>query len=332
MSRQPHPLRRRGLPTLGLLTLAALLSLAVALTQGSADIPPSQVWELLWSSPTGNDSIIVRELRLPRALAAFTVGGLLALAGALMQVLLRNPLGDPYVLGVSGGAAVAVLAAMLLGLPALWQAPMAFGGALFSMLLVFALARASDWTSNRLLLTGIVVAAGWSALISFVLSLSPPIRLPGMLFWLMGDLSDAPTPTLGLAVLLVGLLLSLAMARDLNLSSHSEDHAHALGVNSQRLRPLLYLLASLLTAVAVTLAGAVGFVGLIAPHMVRLISGSDHRIVLPGSVLLGGSLLTLADTLARTVIAPQQLPVGVLTALIGVPVFLILLGRGRVMK
>jgi len=327
MTRPAHPLLRRGLPTLLLLALAALASLLIATTQGSADIPLPRIWQLLWVNDGSSEYLIVHELRLERGLAAFAVGGLLALAGTLMQVLLRNPLGDPYVLGVSGGAASAVLGAMLLGLPAFWQTPLAFGGALLSMLLVFALARSSRWTSNHLLLTGIVVAAGWSALISFVLSLSPPIRLPGMLFWLMGDLSDAPPPTIGLLVLLLGLLLGLAIARDLNLSSQGELRARALGVDTRRLLFLVYGLASLLTAVAVTLAGAVGFVGLVAPHLVRLLAGSDHRIVLPGAVLLGGALLTAADTLARTLIAPQQLPVGVLTALIGVPVFLFLLNR-----
>jgi len=196
-----HPLLKHGLPTLLLLALVAAASLLFALTQGSADIPLSRVWQLLWRDDGSTEHLIIHELRLGRGLVAFAVGGLLAVAGALMQVLLRNPLGDPYVLGVSGGAASAVLGAMLLGLPAFWQTPLAFGGALLSMLLVFALARSNRWNSNHLLLTGIVVAAGWSALISFVLSLAPPIRLPGMLFWLMGDLSDAPSPAIGLLVI-----------------------------------------------------------------------------------------------------------------------------------
>lgn len=327
MIRPAHPLLKRGLPTLLLLALIAAASLLFALTQGSADIPLPRVWQLLWQDDGSTGHLIVHELRLGRGLVAFAVGGLLAVAGALMQVLLRNPLGDPYVLGVSGGAASAVLGAMLLGLPVIWQTPLAFGGALLSTLLVFALARSRRWSSNHLLLTGIVVAAGWSALISFVLSLAPPVRLPGMLFWLMGDLSDAPSPTSGLLVLLLGLLLGLAIARDLNLSSQGELRAKALGVDTRRLQFLVYVLTSLLTAVAVTLAGAVGFVGLIAPHLVRLLAGSDHRIVLPGAALLGGALLTAADTLARTLVAPQQLPVGVLTALLGVPVFLLLLNR-----
>lgn len=327
MTRPTHPLLSRGLPTLLALLLAALAGLLFTLTQGSADIPLARIWQLLWHDDGSVEHLIIHQLRLSRGLSAFAVGGLLALAGALMQVLLRNPLGDPYVLGVSGGAASAVLAAMLLGLPVFWHPPLAFGGALFSMLLVFSLARRGNWTGNRLLLTGVVVAAGWSALISFVLSLSPPVRLPGMLFWLMGDLSDAPPPGPGLLLLLLGLLIGLGLARDLNLGSQGELRARSLGVDTRRLQWLVYGLASLLTAVAVSLAGAVGFIGLVAPHLVRLLAGSDHRIVLPGAVLLGGTLLTAADTLARSMIAPQQLPVGVLTALLGVPVFLFLLNR-----
>jgi len=173
--------------------------------------------------------------------------------------------------------------------------------------------------------SGVVVAAGWAALISFVLSLSPPVRLPGMLFWLMGDLGGAAAPALPLAVLGAGLVLGLLVAPDLNLSVHGEARALALGVEVKRLQTLVYVLASLLTAVAVSVAGAIGFVGLIIPHMIRLLGGRDHRVLLPAAALLGGTLLTLADTAARTLAAPIQLPVGVLTALLGVPVFLVLL-------
>jgi iron complex transport system permease protein len=324
-----HPLLERGLPLLLGLGLLAAAALALALSSGSADIPAARVWTLLWQDQPGVEQRILTELRLPRALSAFAVGGLLALAGALMQVLLRNPLGDPYVLGVSGGAAAAVLLSLLVGAGALWQPPAAFGGALFSMLLVFALGRRGGWQVTRLLLTGVVMAAGWAALISFLLSISPPQQLPGMLFWLMGDLSDARSPLLPLGVLGAGLAIALALATDLNVSTLGSQRAAALGVRPARLRLAIYLLTSLLTAAAVTVAGAVGFVGLITPHMVRLAGGSDHRILLPGAVLLGGSLLLLADTAARTLIAPQQLPVGVLTALLGVPVFLWLLQRSH---
>lgn len=321
-----HPLSR-SLPVLWLILLAAVASLLISLFTGSAPIDPLEVIELLWRDDNSVNHQIIHELRLPRGLSAFAVGGVLGLAGGLMQVLIRNPLGDPYILGISGGAAVAVLATMLLGGSIAWQAPAAFGGALFSTLLVFLLAHRGSWYTTRLLLTGIVIAAGWSALISFILSLSPPMQLPGMLFWLMGDLSDALSPGLPLVVLLVGLVISWRMAPQLNLATHGDLRAAALGVNTRRLHGWIYLLASLLTAAAVTVAGAVGFIGLISPHIVRLLAGSDNRVVLPGAALVGGSLLLLADTAARTLMSPLQLPVGVLTAMIGVPVFLVLLNH-----
>lgn len=329
MTQQVRQPLKKGLPVLIGLLLVSLATLIHGLSSGSAEIPFTDVWHLLWHDETSVRHQIIHELRLPRVLSAFAVGGVLALAGTLMQVLLRNPLGDPYVLGISGGAATAVMMAMLLGVSSLWYTPMAFAGAMISMLLVFALARSSSWDTSRLLLTGVVMAAGWSAIISFILSLSPAMRLPGMIFWLMGDLSDALSPTIPLTGLIVGLTLSLLLARDLNLAIRGELQAAALGVNMKQLQIGIYLLASGLTATAVALAGAVGFVGLIVPHMVRRLTGSDHRLVLPGSALLGGSLLVWADTIARTLIAPRQLPVGVLTAMIGVPVFLLLLHRLR---
>jgi iron complex transport system permease protein len=322
-----HPLRNK-FPLLGLLLVIAFISLATSLVTGSVHIAPGELWTLLWYDDGSSHYRIIHELRLPRTFSAFGVGGVLALAGLLMQALLRNPLADPYILGVSGGAAVAVLGAILLGLPFAWQAPMAFGGALASILLLFGLAHSGNWNTTRLLLTGVVLAAGWSALISFVLSLSPPVQLPGMLFWLMGDLSDALNPGLPLTVLGIGLLLSLWLAPALNLARLGTLRAAALGVRMRSLHIFIYLLASLLTAAAVSIAGAIGFIGLISPHMLRLVAGSDHRILVPGAALLGGSLLVLADTAARTIIAPMQLPVGVLTALFGVPLFLFLLNRG----
>ena len=319
-----HPLRPK-LPLLLLLLLLAAGALVFSISFGSVSIPAARIWTLLWQDDQSTAHIIIHQLRLPRSLSAFAVGALLGLAGALMQVLLRNPLGDPYILGISGGAAAAVLGAMLLGLPLMWHAPAATMGAMLSMLMVFALARRGSWNTTRLLLTGIVVAAGWAALISFVLSLSPPTRLPGMLFWLMGDLSDALSPTLPLLVLGAGLLASLWLSPRLNLAARGELRAATLGINIRQLHGWIYVLASVLTAAAVTVAGAVGFIGLISPHLVRLLAGSDHRIVLPGAALAGGTLLVLADTAARTLIAPMQLPVGVLTAMLGVPVFLFLL-------
>lgn len=319
----------RAALTLGVLLAAAALSLITAAKTGSVGVSWADTWTALMAPRGGTAATVIWELRLPRAVAAFVTGGLLALAGALMQVLLRNPLADPYVLGVSGGASVGALAAMVLGLGAAFVSGGALAGALLSMVLVFGLAHGrGGWTPARLLLTGIVVASGWSAVISFLLALGPERELRGMLFWLMGDLGHAGWPPWRGLILLAGLMVAFGLARPLNLLARGELQARVLGVAVTPLRYALFGLASLLTAAAVTLAGSVGFVGLVVPHMLRLAVGSDHRLLLPGSVLLGGTLLTFADVLARTLLAPQQLPVGVFSAVIGVPLFLFLLNRG----
>lgn len=319
----------RPLPLLLLLTALALISLLAALSLGGAKIGPGELFRILTGHGDGIPAQVILELRLPRALAAFAVGGMLALAGAQMQVLLGNPLADPYILGTSGGAATGALLAMLLGAASLMINLAALAGALLSTLLVFGLAHGrGPWSPNRLLLTGVVIAAGWGALISFILSIAPQHNLPGMLFWLMGDLSHGGHWLTGMLLLIAVLLLNLPAARNLNLLARGDRQAAALGVTVPGQRLQLYFGASLLTAGAVAIGGSVGFVGLVVPHLLRLIGGSDHRWLLPGSVLAGGSLLLLADTLARTLFAPQQLPVGVLTALLGVPLFLFLLQRG----
>ncbi|MDO8933223.1 MAG: iron ABC transporter permease [Rhodocyclaceae bacterium] len=295
---------------------------------GSFAVAPGAVLQAVLGGGDGVGAEVVIKLRLPRAVGAFACGGLLALAGALMQVLLRNPLADPYVLGISGGAGVGALGAMLFGLPLLFVHGGAFAGALAAMLLVFGLAHGdSSWTQARLLLTGVIVAAGCGAAVALILSVAPDHQLHGMLFWLMGDAGQIVTPWPPLLVLLAGLAAALPFAREMNLLARGEALAATLGVAVPRLRFLLYVLASLLTATAVTSAGSIGFVGLVVPHLMRLALGNDQRLLLPASAVAGGILLTLADTLARTVVAPQQLPVGVLTALIGVPAFLFLLTR-----
>ena len=315
---------------------ASLAAFAFALATGSTRLAPLELLQALVSpSDTLAGEIVVR-LRLPRALAAFAVGGLLALAGALMQVLLRNPLADPYVLGLSGGAAVGALAAMLGGLGALAVNFAASAGALLSIALVFALAR-RDFVrqqirgtvdaSPRLLLTGVIMAAGWGALITLMLTLAPEARLRGMLFWLMGDLNGAESWAPALLALVLALAVSYPAARELNVLLRGEALAHALGVRVAPLRRMIYIVASVATALAVTTAGAIGFVGLVVPHALRLALGNDQRVLLPASALAGGTLLLLADTAARSVLAPQQLPVGVITALLGVPAFMFLLAR-----
>jgi iron complex transport system permease protein len=312
------------------LVLAAPVSVLLALLCGSVAVDGSTLLAILTGEQTGSTAAVVLDLRLPRAMTAFAIGGLLALSGALLQVLLRNPLADPYILGVSGGAGAAALVSILLGAGGAWIAGNAFLGSLLSMFIVFSLSRGRGaWTQTRLLLTGVVTAAGWSALISFLLIISPQASVHGMLFWLMGDLSHARQPGLGNGLLLFGLFVGFLLARPLNLLARGELTAAALGEQPSRLRIAVYFLASLLTAGAVTLAGSIGFVGLIIPHVLRLLGITDHRWLLPNTVLLGGSFLVLADSLARSALAPMQLPVGVITALLGVPVFLYLLARTR---
>jgi iron complex transport system permease protein len=310
-----------------LLALSAI-SLLAAVSAGSAGADPFAAWQSLAGNADPTLREIIIELRMPRALAAYGTGAALALAGAVLQVLLRNPLADPYILGTSGGAAVAALLALLAGASGLVLNGAAFAGAMASTLLVFSLVRSSaDHSPGRLLLTGVVIAAGWGAAISLILALAPDRNLRGMLFWLMGDFSYAAQPLPALVLSLCAVALGVFLAPTLNLLAAGEQQAALLGVAVKPARTGLYLLSSLLTAAAVTTAGTVGFVGLVIPHLVRQIGGADHRWVVPGSALAGGSLLVIADTLARTVAAPQQLPVGAITALLGVPIFLVLLRR-----
>lgn len=311
-----------------LLMLLALsvLGFLISLSSGSAGLGIGEVLRQLLQPDAGLQNQILFDLRIPRSVAAFVAGALLAMSGVIMQVLLRNPLADPYILGISGGAAVAALATILLGMGAYWISQSAFLGALFSVLIVFGLARSSHrWSATRLILTGVVVSAGWGAIINILLTTSSNNSVYSMLFWLMGDLSQSRVGGFDITVLLSGFLLMMYYGRALNVLSRGDLQAAALGVPVGRLKLILYFTASLLTACAVTIAGSIGFVGLVTPHILRMLGARDHRILLPSSVLLGGSFLMIADSVARTIVAPQQLPVGVLTALIGVPAFLLIL-------
>src|SRR5574343_655845 len=282
------PTRRRAFLILLGLSLLALLSIGLALMAGSLKVPPGEVLAALLGQEGGTGDIVL-QLRLPRALAGFACGGLLALAGALMQVLLRNPLAGPCVPRISGRARVGAVFGMLPGFSVLGVDSLAFAGAFAAMLLVFGLAHGDgSWTQTRLMLTGVIVAAGCGALVALMLTIADEHKLRGMLFWLMGDLGQSGQWWPALLTLAVALLCAMPFARELNLLARGLLQAQALGVSVGRLRYAIYLLASLATAASVTTAGSIGFVGLIAP---------------------------------------QQLPVGVLTALIGVPVFLFLLSR-----
>lgn len=319
-------LRLRPTILLTSLFVLSLASLLFSLMSGSIEVSAAEIFAALFNDDSELNAQVIREIRWPRTLAGFTVGALLAMSGVIMQVLLRNPLADPYILGISGGAAVGALSAILLGLGGLWLTNAAFAGALLSILLVFGIAnRFGQWSVTRLLLTGVVISAGWGAVINVLLTTSSTNTVQSMLFWLMGDLSQSQVGSAHGSLLIAGLVLALLCSRSLNVLVRGELVAASLGVNIKPLRIGLYFAASVFTAAAVTVAGSVGFVGLIIPHMLRMLGARDHRLLFPAAILLGGSFLVVADSLARSIVAPQQLPVGVVTAIIGVPSFLIIL-------
>jgi iron complex transport system permease protein len=315
-------------PLIIVLVLVAAGSLFIALLFGTFPISPAQVFDSIVLPTPGIVDDVIWKLRLPRVLAAFACGGLLATSGVLLQVLLRNPLADPYILGISGGTALGALTAVLFGAGVAGSNLAALAGALGAIAIVFGLSfRAGDWNLHRLLLTGVVLSAGFTALISLLLTLAPQAQLRGMLFWLMGDLSHADASGSAWLVLALVVLVFTLKSRSLNALALGALKARALGVAVGGLQSAIYFGAAVATVAAVLLGGSIGFVGIMVPHALRLAGVNDHRWLLPASALVGGSFVALADTFARTVWAPQQLPVGVFTALLGVPVLLILLSR-----
>jgi len=306
----------------------AVLSLLVALTWGSAPLSLSEVLAGLIDPSSGVAHDIVWQLRAPRALAAFSCGGLLALAGVLLQALLRNALADSYILGVSGGASLGALGALTLGAGLALINAAALTGAIAAIAIVFGVTfRGGQWNIYRLLLSGVVLSAGFAALTSLILVIAPSAQVKGMLFWLMGDLSYAENPLVACVLLFALTLVAVALAARLDILGLGDNKARSLGVSVVSLQLMVFFGAALATVAAVMLGGAIGFVGLMMPHAVRLMGVVRHRLLLPVAVLAGGSFLTLADTCARALWAPQQLPVGIFTALIGVPCMLVLLTR-----
>jgi iron complex transport system permease protein len=311
-----------------MLLAVAAASVFIALLFGTFPISARQIVDSIFFPVPGLVDDVVWKLRLPRALAAFACGGLLAVSGVLLQVLLRNPLADPYILGVSGGAALGALTALLCGAGILFMPFAAFGGAFGAIALVFALSyRAGDWNVHRLLLTGVVLSAAFTALISLVLVLAPQVQLRGMLFWLMGDLSHADASGMQWLLLALTVLIFTLCANTLNALALGALKARALGVAVGAWQTVIYFGAAAATVGALLLGGSIGFVGLMVPHALRLRGINDHRWLLPLSTLAGGSFVVVADTLARAAWAPLQLPVGVFTALLGVPALLILLSK-----
>ena len=316
----------RGLAVLVLLALAVFLA---ALLIGSSGISAPKALAALAGGGDEATRTVLIGVRLPRVLAGFGVGSLLALSGVLLQALFRNPLADPYVLGVSGGAAVGALLAMIAGTAVVVVQSAAVAGALAAVGVVYLLARGGG--TPRLLLTGVVLASACGALVSVLLALADTSRVRGMVFWLAGDLEWAVNPWLSAGAAVLAVAVAIAVARPLNVLAAGELRARSVGLAVEAWRTLLFVACASLTALAVVSAGTVGFVGLITPHAVRLSFGSsDHRIVAPAAALAGGMLLAGADLVARTCAAPRQLPVGAIMALVGAPLFVALLrGRGR---
>lgn len=323
-----------------LLRLAVVLAGLVAILFGSiavgaVPVPPADLIAALRGQADPTTAAIVLQLRLPRVTVAGLVGAALATSGATFQALLRNPLAEPYILGVSGGAAVGAVIAIVTGLGALytWSVPLAaFLGALGAILLVLRIAASVGQALDTrvLLLGGVVVGAFFNAVILLMLTLSDAESFRSAIFWMMGSFvgSDWPGAALFIAYALPAILVLIALARPLNLMAIGEETAAHLGASVERVKLIAYAVASLLAAAAVAIAGVIGFVGLVIPHVVRLAWGNDHRFLLPASALLGAGFLALADTLARTAAAPTELPVGVVTAFVGVPFFVWLLRRG----
>jgi iron complex transport system permease protein len=329
---------RQTLTVCSLLLVALLATVLVTSLFGSERLPTRAsicaIASLGQSSCglTADQYAILLEIRLPRIFLAAAVGASLAAAGASYQALLRNPLAEPYLLGVSNGAAVGTMIALVFFGTWEWSRPsMAFTGALAATLVVYRLAHGRAGTSpERLILAGVIVTTFLSSAIVFVTTLMDATRIRSFTFWLLGDLSGATTRLLAFAIVVAigGTMLLAANARSLNLLMLGERDAFDLGVEVGRVRLIVFFVASLLVGSSVASSGSVGYVGLVVPHLIRLSLGSDNRITVPAAAIAGALFVVVADTVARTIIAPRELPVGAITALIGAPLFVYLLKRG----
>lgn len=314
------------------LILLAVVVVAVGLAVGPAPMSLSAVWNAVLGHADDATNAIVRDLRAPRVVLAFAVGGCLAVTGATLQALVRNPLADPYLLGLSGGAGLGAVAAIALGVGGMWGVPLAaLAGALLAIALVYrvALVAGSVLDARVLLLGGVVVGAFAASLMGAIMAVSPAPQVRNALMWLLGSFDRASWRSVAVFAVYAAVPLAVLymQARTLDLLALGEEPARFLGTDVERAKRVLFLTASLLTAVAVSLAGVIGFVGLVVPHAIRITAGHLHRSLLPAAFLLGGILLVVADALARTAFAPLELPVGVVTALIGVPIFVLLVRR-----
>ena len=314
-----------------LLPVAVGLCLLVGLAAGTVPLSPAEVWHGLWRANT-SASVIVRDLRAPRVLLAFFVGGSLAVCGAALQAMIRNPLAEPYLLGLSGGAGLGAVIAIATRATGPWAVPVAaFLGAAAAVALVYRLSLVAGRRLDPrvLLLSGVVVGSFAGALMSAIMVLSPAAGIRNAFLWLLGGFGSASWQSLG--VFLAYAVLPLGVigmsARSLDLLALGEEPAHHLGADVHRTRRVVYLCTAMLTAASVATCGIIGFVGLVVPHAVRTVARPLHRSLLPLVFVVGGSFLVLSDVVARTVVRPLELPVGVITALVGVPLFALLLRR-----
>ena len=327
--------------TMGVLCLTTILLGLVCLQFGAEQIGLSEIIRIIArvvsgegeSEALGTTGTIVMQVRLPRVLLGFLVGCCLASVGVALQALLRNPLADPYVLGVSSGAALGVTLAVLFGIGTIFLAEAAlpacgFAGGLLALFVVYRMAATYERLPiHSLLLAGVILNAIFSALIMFITSIMDPNRSFGMMAWLMGTLTAPAYPTLIVLslYLLGGLFLLYRQARVLNILALGEEAARSLGVDTEKSKRFIFVLAALVTGAVVSVSGMIGFIGMVIPHAVRLVIGADHRLLLPASALVGGMFLMGADTLARTLLSPAEIPVGIITALAGGPFFVYLL-------
>ncbi len=324
------------------LSVAAAVLLLICMQFGTQWIGLGQAADLLArffregsveSEAIGTTGVILFQIRLPRLLLGLLVGACLASVGVVLQALLRNPLADPYVLGVSSGAALGVALAILFGIGttvlALSVLPLCgFAGGLLSLLVVYRMAASyGRLPIHSLLLAGVILNAIFSALIMFVTSIMEPNRSVGTMTWLMGTLTSPSYPALAVLTLylVAGLLLLLNQAQILNIMTVGEESARSLGIETEQVKRRVYIVSALITGAVVSVSGMIGFVGMVIPHAVRLMLGADHRLLLPASALVGGMYLMAADTMARTILDPTEIPVGIVTALAGGPFFIYLL-------
>lgn len=323
------------------LLLAGIMGVSVSL--GAVRIPLSKSWSILLHPILGDrfpgwtvsEASIILDLRLPRTFSGAIVGGALSLAGAVLQALLRNPLADPFVLGISSGAAVGAVLAILVGLGStflgIYAVPgAAFGGALLTLLLVYFISRVEGRVPTQtMLLSGVIISSFFSAIIMFLISITSNEQIHSIMFWLMGNLEYTGSQSLLVIFLyfLTGSAVLFLLAKDFNILILGEEAASGLGVEVERVKKIAFVFASLIIGAVVSVSGLIGFVGLVVPHVVRLIWGPDHRFLLPASVLMGAMFMVVADTVARTALAPSEIPVGVVTALGGAPFFVYLLRK-----